>query len=174
MADMLEFEYKRLELKLERYKEQMKEQQVALKAANELGDVSENAEIDAARDKISFLSNEIRTLEDTLGSAKIIDVASGSKFVTGSLIRITKINKFNEPIEEPKIMVLSNQEDILSGIIGIKSPLGSAILGRQPGVYSVNSPFGSGEVYYMVDKLSPKQFDEFIKQYPEEFKLFEV
>lgn len=174
MADMLEFEYKRLELKLEKYREQMKEQQVAFKAAANHEDRSENSELDDARDKITFLSNEIKTLEDTLGSANIIDVASGSKFVTGSLIRITKINNLGEQIEEPKVMVLSNQEDILSGIIGTKSPLGSAILGRQPGVYSVSSPFGSGEIHYRVEKLSPKQFDEFIKQYPEEFKLFEI
>lgn len=174
MADMLEFEYKRLESKLEKYKEQMKEQQIALQAGISHGDQSENSEVDDARDKMNFLANEIKTLEDTLGNAKLIDITSGSKFSTGSLIRITKVDKFGEQIEEPKIMVLSNQENILSGVIGIKSPLGSAILGRQPGIYSVNSPFGSGEIHYKVDKLSPKQFSEFIEQYPEEFKLFEV
>ena len=112
MADMLEFEYKRLESKLEKYKEQMKEQQIALQAGISHGDQSENSEVDDARDKMNFLANEIKTLEDTLGNAKLIDITSGSKFSTGSLIRITKVDKFGDQIEEPKIMVLSNQENI--------------------------------------------------------------
>jgi len=105
------------------------------KAANDLaearahGDLSENAEYEAAKDAQGHLEARIRLLEQRLGTAQIIDVSklSGTKVVFGATVTLAEVDTGEERV----IMIVGEDEsDVEKGLISYVSPLARAIIGK--------------------------------------------
>ena len=113
-----------------------------IKAARELGDLSENADYDAARKEQSFLEGRVQQLEQMIKYAVIIETTSegGSVVVLGS----TVVVETDRHGEETFTIVGSAEADATAGKISYTSPIGSALIGRKAGEkIRVEIPAGS-------------------------------
>lgn len=103
----------------------------AIAEAREHGDLSENAEYHAAREKQSFIEGRIKEVESILGRSDVIDTSklSGSiKF--GALVRLVD----EDTDEEKTYQIVGEPEaDIEKGKLNIKSPLARALIGKDEG-----------------------------------------
>lgn len=118
-----------------------------IKETREYGDLSENAEYDAARNQQSMIEGRIEELEALLKKARVIDEkkahASHDKVVIGSTI-IVEV----EGDKETYILVGSAEADPKSGHISVESPLGAAIVGAKVGqTVEVTTPDGDAIPY---------------------------
>jgi transcription elongation factor GreA len=124
----------------------------AIAAARALGDLSENAEYHAAKDKQGFIEARISELEGIASKASVIDVskvdASSVKF--GATVMLTDTNTNAETTFQ---IVGSFEADIKSGLLPITSPTARAMIGKEVGdVIVVSTPGGSKS--YRIDKVS--------------------
>ena len=112
-----------------------------IKEAREQGDLSENAEYDAAKDEQRDIESRIEELEGILKYAEVVEEEEGSDAVNiGARIRILDID-LDEEIEYR--LVGSTEADSLNGKISNESPLGSALIGSRVGdTVSVETEFG--------------------------------
>ena len=135
--------YKEKEQRLEYLKSEKRQEVIEkLKTAREFGDLSENAEYDAARDEQRKLETEIEMLEETLRVAKIVDVSAvkKDKVAVGSKVTLLDI-EFDE--EEEYSIVGSLEANPNAGMISNESPIGKAIMGKKKGdVVDVETPAG--------------------------------
>lgn len=120
----------------------------AIAEARAHGDLSENAEYHAAREKQSFIEGRILELEDKLARADVIDVAvlSGEHVKFGATVRI--VDEDSE--EESTYQIVGEYEAHLeSGLISITAPIARAMIGKKKGdSVEVNTP--RGERYYEI------------------------
>jgi len=122
----------------------------AIAEARAHGDLSENAEYHAARERQSFIEGRIAELEDKLSRAEIIDISklSGSTIMFGATVKL-----IDEDTEEEKIyqIVGESEADVKSGKVSITSPIARALIGKKSGdSVEVNTP-GGGKSYEIVD-----------------------
>ena len=116
----------------------------ALKEARAQGDLSENADYDAARNAQAELEGKIKELEYMMENAKIIDNNNKDVINIGSTITICYIDDNEE--EEYKI-VGSMESDPMNNKISNESPIGKAVIGKKVNdVVSVESPNGAFEI----------------------------
>ena len=114
----------------------------AIADARSNGDLSENAEYHAAREKQSFIEGRIAEIEDIISKAEVIDL----KLLSGSIIKfgasVTIINL--EDKKESKYQLVGEVEaDIESKKISVTSPLARALIGKKKGDYiEVSTPKG--------------------------------
>lgn len=103
----------------------------AIAEAREHGDLSENAEYHAAREKQSFIEGRVKELEGVISLADVIDPASLSGSVKfGATVRIVD----EDTDEEKTYQIVGEPEaDIESGKLNIKSPLARALIGKDAG-----------------------------------------
>jgi len=96
------------------------------------GDLSENAEYHAAKERQSFLEGRIRELQSKLALAEVIDPSkiNQSKVAFGARVKVfdTEANE-----EHVFILVGPDEADVRSGKISIKSPVGKSLLGKEVG-----------------------------------------
>jgi transcription elongation factor GreA len=100
--------------------------------AREHGDLSENAEYHAARDKQSFIEGRVKDLENKLALAEVIDPSklSGTRVAFGATVRLSN----TQTEEEVSYRLLGADEaDLASGTISITSPLARSLLGKEVG-----------------------------------------
>lgn len=120
----------------------------ALEEARAHGDISENADYDAAKEAYEFLQKKISELEEMLKNCEVIDVrnAKRERAEFGSLVRLKNL----QSEEETALRLVGPYEsDIQKGKISVHSPLGRALLGRKKGeIFSFSAP--SGEKFYEV------------------------
>jgi len=116
-----------------------------LEHAKSLGDLSENAEYQEAKEEQSLLESRIVEIEEILRNAVIIKKDAYSSLVqVGSTVRVT-----SEHGEENFTIVGSEEADPQSGMISNESPLGKAFLGRKIGdTVEVKTP--GGTVHYSI------------------------
>jgi len=118
----------------------------AIEVARGHGDLSENAEYDAAKERQSFIEGRIRDLEAKLALAEVIDPArlSGSRVVFGATVSLTDA----ETGEAQTYRIVGEDEaDIKSGLISIGSPVARALIGREVGdAVRVRAPKGQREL----------------------------
>lgn len=127
-------------LKLERRPEVIS----ALKEARALGDLSENAEYDAARNDQAVVENRIKELEVMIEKAIVITDIDTNKVSIGTKVKIEYVD--DEDTEEYTIVGI-NEADPFSNKISNESPIAKAILGVSVGdVVSVESPNGKYDV----------------------------
>lgn len=121
----------------------------AIKKAREFGDLSENAEYDAAKQEQGFVEAKIKELEDKLLHAVVIDeVATTNKVSLGKTVVIKDV-EFGD--EEEYRVVGTTEADITAGKISNESPLGKAIMGQKKGAtVSVVTPSGAVVGYKIV------------------------
>ena len=101
-------------------------------AARELGDLSENFEYHAAKDRQGLIEARIREIDDKLSRANVIDVTrlSGDRVVFGATVVLMD----TETDEERTFKILGETEsDVESGIINVSSPLARALIGKEVG-----------------------------------------
>ena len=102
----------------------------AIATAREFGDLKENAEYHAAKEKQSFIEGRIREIESKLSNSQVIDInklSISNKVVFGSTV--TLLNLDNDQIITYKI-VGEDESDIENGLLSYKSPLSKAMIGK--------------------------------------------
>lgn len=122
-----------------------------IKQAREYGDLSENAEYDAAKEDQGIIEAEIRTLEAQIENAVVIDdaKAKGNKIIIGSTVTIHDIDMNEDLVYR---IVGSTEANISEGLISNESPLAVAILGRKKGeIVSVKDNAGESYDVKIVD-----------------------
>ena len=116
----------------------------ALQEARALGDLSENAEYDAARNEQAQVEAKIKELEVLIENAKIIEKVRTDIVQIGTKVKIEYVE--DKDIDEYTI-VGSKEADPFSNKISNKSPIAKAIIGKKIGdVVSVDSPNGKYDV----------------------------
>lgn len=114
----------------------------AIAEARAHGDLSENAEYHAARERQGFIEGRVIELEDKLGRAEVIDISqlSGSKVLFGARVRLVD----EETDEEVSYQIVGPEEaEIAKGLLSIASPVAQAMLGKEAGdTIEVTTPRG--------------------------------
>ncbi|MCG6882448.1 MAG: transcription elongation factor GreA [Silicimonas sp.] len=123
----------------------------AIAEAREHGDLSENAEYHAAREKQSFIEGRVKELEGILSLADVIDPAS----LSGTIKFGATITIVDEDTDEEKTyqIVGEPEADIENGKLNIKSPLARAMIGKDEGD-SVEVRTPGGEKSYEILSVS--------------------
>jgi transcription elongation factor GreA len=104
----------------------------AIAEARAHGDLSENAEYHAAKERQSFIEGRVLELEDTLGRAEVIDVSklSGSTIKFGATVTVVD----EDTDEKRKYLIVGDHEaDAKHGRISISSPIARALIGKAKG-----------------------------------------
>jgi transcription elongation factor GreA len=125
--------YTVLKNELEKLKRVERTQNIkAIEEARAHGDLSENAEYAAAKDRQSFIEGRIAELEYKLAHAEVIDPArlSKEKIVFGSRVFLENMET-GEGVEYQ--LVGPDESNIEKGLISVSSPLGKAMIGKKPG-----------------------------------------
>ena len=115
----------------------------AIAEARDKGDLSENAEYDAAKEAQGLLEMKIAKLEETLSTARVIDESQldVSKVLVLSKVRIKNLNN---NMEMNYTLVAESEADLKSGKISVSSPIGKGLLGKKVGeIAEVTVPNGT-------------------------------
>ncbi len=122
----------------------------AIAEAREHGDLSENAEYHAARERQSFIEGRLAELEDIISRAEAIDVSK----LSGDTVRFgaTVIVVDEDTDEETTYQIVGSHEaDIKQGLLSVTSPLGRSLIGKTLGdTVEVTTP-GGHKSYEVVD-----------------------
>ena len=114
----------------------------AIAEARDKGDLSENAEYDAAREAQGLLEMRIAKLEDTIANARVIDESKIDKSKVQILSRVTLVNH-NNGKEVTYTIVSENEANLREGKLAIGTPIAKALLGKKVGdVVEVTVPAG--------------------------------
>ena len=114
----------------------------AIGEARDKGDLSENAEYDAAKEAQGMLEMKISKMEETLANARIIDESQldVSKVLVLSKVRIKNLTN---NMEVNYTLVAESEADLKSGKISVSSPIGRGLLGKEVGdIAEVSVPNG--------------------------------
>ncbi len=123
----------------------------AIAEAREHGDLSENAEYHAARERQSFIEGRVKELEGILGLADVIDTAK----LSGPIKFGATVTLVDEDTDEERTyqIVGEPEADIQNGKLNIKSPLARALIGKEEGD-SVEVRTPGGEKSYEILKIA--------------------
>lgn len=140
-----------LEDELAQQKQLLKEVQNDLNAALDKGDLSENEEFSAARNKFEMTQNRITELEAMYSEAEIIPNDNGPQIKIGNIVEVTRVSKDGEPLDSPRrFEVATSGDTITGGILSTASPLGKEILNCPSGIFFVQN---NGGTYFSVKKI---------------------
>ncbi len=115
----------------------------AIAEARDKGDLSENAEYDAAKEAQGLLELKISKMEETLSNARLIDESQldTSKVLVLSTV---KLKNLNNKMEMSYTLVAESEADLKSGKISVNSPIGKGLLGKAVGeVAEITVPNGT-------------------------------
>jgi len=122
----------------------------AIEVARAHGDLSENAEYHAAKERQSMIEGRIMELKDKLGRAEVIDCSSVStdRVVFGTVVTLLDL----ETEEEITYQLLGPEEsDVKNGIISVASPLGRSMLGKEVGDEVIAKTPGGVREFEVID-----------------------
>jgi len=117
----------------------------AISTARDLGDLSENAEYKAAREKQSFIEGKIQELEDKIARSEVIDISklSGDSIKFGATVKLVDIDNDKESTYQ---IVGEYESDLTKNKISVTSPLAKSLIGKTKGdVVEVHAPTGIKE-----------------------------
>lgn len=118
--------------------------------AREHGDLSENAEYHAAKERQSFIETRVMQLEDLISRSQVIDPATldGDTVKFGATVRVVD----EDTEEESQYQIVGDHEaDVKEGRIAISSPIARALIGKETGdSVDVNTP-GGGRSYEILE-----------------------
>ncbi len=123
----------------------------AIAEAREHGDLSENAEYHAAREKQSFIEGKITELENKIGRAEVIDTSSldNSKVAFGATVEVTDLTNNQKNIYT---IVGADEADIEKNLISVSAPLCKALINKTiDDVVEVSTPNGIKE--YQINSI---------------------
>lgn len=114
-----------------------------LEYARSLGDLSENAEYQQAREMQASVEERIQKLENILKSAKIVRAGRGDAIGMGSVATVTRVGDETKHIYT---IVGAEEADMLVGKVSYHSPLGAALMGKKKGdEFSFHTPKGTAK-----------------------------
>jgi len=125
--------YEALQAELERYKKVERPKNIRdIEEARAHGDISENAEFEAAKERQSHIDGRIRDLEHKLAEAQIIDTSnlSTEKVVFGATVTVRDLQSDKE---QRYTLVGQDEADLKNGKISVQSPVGRALIGKRVG-----------------------------------------
>jgi len=104
----------------------------AIAEARDKGDLSENAEYDAAKEAQGLLELKIAKMEETLANARVIDE---SQLDTSKVLALSKVKIKNQMngMEMTYTLVAESEADLAAGKISVNSPIGKGLLGKSVG-----------------------------------------
>ncbi|MBT4958927.1 MAG: transcription elongation factor GreA [Flavobacteriaceae bacterium] len=115
----------------------------AIAEARDKGDLSENAEYDAAKEAQGMLEMKISKMEDVVANARLIDESQLDLSKVLVLSKVT-IKNLNNQIEMNYTLVAESEADLKTGKISVNSPIGKGLLGKKVGeIAEVNVPNGT-------------------------------
>lgn len=133
--------YQKLQEELERLLKVERPQNIkAIAEARSHGDISENAEYHAAKERQSFIERRIREIQNKLALAYVIDPSkiSQDKIAFGAKVKVLDTDTGKE---KNFTLVGSDETDIKNGKISINSPVGKALIGKSIGdIVTINAP----------------------------------
>lgn len=142
--------YHRLEAELKHLKTAERPAVIrAISEAREHGDLSENAEYHAAKERQGWIESRILELEDKLRRAEVIDVSklSGDKVMFGATVVLADEDTDEESTYQ---LVGADEADIKSGLLSITAPLARALVGKAEGESVEVSTPGGAKAYEIV------------------------
>ena len=147
---MLAEGYERLTTDLKALRQERPRVVEAIEEARAHGDLSENAEYHAAKERQGQIEAQISDLEDRVTRAQIIDPASlsGDKIVFGATVDL--LDEHDKPVTYQ--IVGQTEADAKKGRISYNSPLGRALIGKKVGD-EVEVTVPSGDKFYVVEKV---------------------
>ena len=123
----------------------------AIAEAREHGDLSENAEYHAAREKQSFIEGKITELENKIGRAEVIDTSSldNSRVAFGATVEVTDLRNNQK---KTYTIVGADEADIEKNLISISAPLSKALINKAiDDIVEVSTP--NGEKEYQINSI---------------------
>ena len=115
----------------------------AIAEARDKGDLSENAEYDAAKEAQGMLEMKISKMEDVVANARLIDESQLDLSKILVLSRVT-IKNLNNLMEMKYTLVAESEADLRAGKISVNSPIGKGLLGKKVGeIAEINVPNGT-------------------------------
>lgn len=147
---MLAEGYERLTADLKVLREERPRIVEAIEEARAHGDLSENAEYHAAKERQGQVEAQIAELEDKVSRAQIIDptTLSGDKIIFGATV--TLLDENDKPVRYQ--IVGQTEADANKGRISYSSPLARALIGKQVGD-EIEVTVPAGEKFYLVDRI---------------------
>lgn len=147
---MLQEGHDKLEAELKALKEERPRIVDAIEEARAHGDLSENAEYHAAKERQGQVEATIADLEGKLSRAQVIDPAtlSGDKAVFGATLHL--LDEDDKPVKYQ--LVGEAEADAKAGKISFNSPIGRAFIGRNVGD-EIEVTVPSGDKYYLLEKV---------------------
>ena len=143
---------KKLREELKRLREVERPKNVLdIETARAHGDISENAEYSAAKERQAFIEGRIREVEGTIALSEVIDPGklSGSRVVFGATVRLADTESGDETVYS---IVGDHEGDIKEGRIAISAPLARALIGREQGD-TVTLRTGKGSREYQIQEI---------------------
>lgn len=118
------------------------------------GDLRENAEYHAAKERQAMIAGTMQMLETTIATAHIIDPAtlSGSRVVFGATVTVTDIDTEQQVVYQ---IVGDAEADLQAGLISISAPIARSLIGREVGD-EITMVTPGGKKSYCIDKLEFK------------------
>ncbi len=149
--------YARLRQELDRLQKQERPEVIkAIEVARAHGDLKENAEYHAAKERQGHIEGRIMELKDKLGRAEVIDCSAVdcSRVVFGTVVTMTDL----DTEEEIRYQLLGPEEaDVSKGSISVLSPIGRAMIGKSVGdERTVKTPGGMRQ-FEVMDISAPKE-----------------
>ncbi len=144
--------YENLKAELARFRKVERPKNIRdIAEAREHGDLRENAEFKAAKERQQFIDTRMAELEYKLGDAQVIEVTAGMSetVVFGATVRLLNLES-----EEEKLYTLIGQEeaDLKNGSISVQSPIGRALISHRVGdIVKVNRP--AGMIEYEIQEI---------------------
>jgi transcription elongation factor GreA len=139
--------YDRLRAELEELKSTGRQEvAAAIAEAREKGDLSENAEYDAAKEAQGLLELKINNMEMVLANARVLD---SSQLDTSKVTVLSKVTILNKKLKKEVTyqLVSESESDLKAGKISVGSPIGKGLLGKKVGETAViETPRGSIEL----------------------------
>ncbi len=115
----------------------------AIAEARDKGDLSENAEYDAAKEAQGMLEMKISKMEDVVANARLIDESQLDLSKVLVLSKVT-IKNLNNQMEMNYTLVAESEADLKTGKISVNSPIGKGLLGKKVGeIAEINVPNGT-------------------------------
>jgi len=124
----------------------------AVVEARDKGDLSENAEYDAAREAQALLELRIAKLEDVIANARIVD-ESQIDLTKVSILTTVKIKNVSNGTQMKYTLVAENEADFKIGKISVDSPIGRALLGKKVGE-NVEVQVPAGKVTFQITDIT--------------------
>lgn len=123
----------------------------AISEARAQGDLSENADYDAAKERQGFIEGRILELESKLSNAQVIDpktVNADGRVVFGSTVDLEDLDAGRQVTYQ---IVGDDEADIAQGLISVSSPIARSLIGKSPGDVAVVQAPGGRREYEILD-----------------------